>query len=123
MSIVDLELNRQLTKQFIDALPTTITLTPRERVQTPAGGWIWQLGTPREPLVVSLLEQGTVSGLPEPIRTEDGVERRVEFQLLAEWGAPVARGDVFIHSGKEWEVVDLFFDNGYEVRALVSARG
>jgi hypothetical protein len=30
---------------------------------------------------------------------------------------------VFSHQGKEWEVVDLFFDNGYERRALVSARG
>lgn len=120
---MDLVTNRRLTKAFIDHAPVTLTLTPRVKLKQPAGGWRWSNQAPRAPQVMSILEQGTVGGQPRPTVTLDGVERVVEFQLLAEYGAAIARGDIFVHQGKDWEVVDLFHDNGYEIRALVSARG
>lgn len=120
---MDLATNRMLTKAFIDFLPVELTLIPRAKVKKPAGGFAWEDQAPRDPQTFTLIESGTVGGLPRPTVTADGVERVVEFELLGEWNAEVARFDVFTHQGKEWEVVDLFFDNQYERRALVSARG
>lgn len=120
---MDLATNRRLTKAFIDHMPVTLTLTPRARVKKPAGGFAWEDQPPRAPQVFTLIEQGTVGGLPRPTVTVDGVERVVEFELLGEWNAELARDDVFTHKGKDWQVVDLFFENDYERRALVTARG
>jgi hypothetical protein len=122
-SDAEVRVQREITHEFIMRRPVEIVLRPRERVRKPAGGFGWVEGEPRVPQVVSLLEQGTVGGDPRPTVTQDGVERVVEFELLGEWDAVVARDDVFTHQGKEWEVIDLYHDNGYEVRALVSARG
>jgi hypothetical protein len=120
---MDLATNRRLTKAFIDFLPTELTLIPRARVKKPAGGYAWEEQAPRAPQTFTIIEGGGIGALPRPTITADGVERVVEFQLLGEWNAELARGDVFTHKGKEWEVVDLFHDNEYERRALVSARG
>jgi hypothetical protein len=120
---MDLATNRRLTKAFIDFNPVTLTLIPRAKVARPSGGYGWDEQAPRAPQVFTIIESGGIGGLPRPEITADGVERSVEFQLLGEHTSAIARGDVFSHQGKEWEVVDLFFDNGYERRALVSARG
>lgn len=121
--MIDLALNRKLTKQFIDVLPVTLTLTPNARTRSATGGFTFAAGTPRAPQVFTLIEQGTVSGMPRPEITLDGIVRVVEFELLGEYDSELARYDTFTHQGKEFEVVDLFYDNGYERRALVSARG
>jgi hypothetical protein len=118
-----LEVQRRLTSAFIAALPTVITLTPRSKVKQPAGGWTLLEGTPRAPQTMTLVEQTGLDGQPLPRTTLDGVERVVSFEIVAEWDAAIARWDVFTHQGKDWEVIDLYFDNGYEKRALVSARG
>lgn len=120
---INLPLNRKLTKAFIAFNPVTVVLTPRARVKKPAGGFGWQEGTARDPQVMTVIEQTGLSGQPKPLRTVDGVERVVEFELLGAYGATIARDDVFSYQGKDWEVIDLYHDNGYEVRALVSARG
>lgn len=121
--MIDLPLNRKLTKQFIDQLPTSVVLTPNQRVRTPAGGYVLQPQTARPPQVMTLIEQGGTGGLPRPIVTTDGVERVVEFELLGEHDAQMAVGDTFAHQGKDWELVGIFYENGYERRALVAARG
>lgn len=121
--MIDLAQNRRLTKAFIDQLPTTVVLTPHRRVRGASGAFELQDLPARDPQVVTLIEQGTVGGLPRPTVTQDGVERVVEFELLGEWDAELDRRDTFTHQGKEWEIVDLFYDNGYERRALVSVRG
>lgn len=115
--------NRRLTKAFIDANPVTLTLVPREKVKKPAGGYTYQDGLARDPQVMTLIEQTGLAGQPTPRITVDGVDRVVEFMLLGEWDCQMARFDVFSYQGKDWEVVDLFYDNGYERRALVAARG
>ena len=112
-----------MTKAFIDANPVTLVLTPRTREKKPAGGWAWKEGSPRAPQVMTLIEQTGLSGQPKPVVTVDGVERRVEFELLSEWDAGLAAGDVYSYQGKDWEVVELWIDNGYEKRAMVVARG
>ena len=114
---------RRLTTAFIAALPVVLTLTPRSKVKLPAGGYELREGASRAPQTMTLVEQTSIAGQPKPIVTVDGVERRVEFELVAEWDAQIARADVFVYQGKEWEVIDLYFDNGYEKRALVSSRG
>lgn len=118
-----LGVQRRLTKAFIDALPVALTLIPRTKVKLPAGGFSLVDGSPRAVQVVTLVEQTGLSGQPTPRTTVDGVERVVEFQLIAEWDAAIARFDVFSYQGKSWEIVDLFLDNRYEKRALVSSRG
>lgn len=118
--MIDLATNRKLTKDFIDALPVELVLTPRARVRKPAGGYGWEDQTPRAPQTMTLIEPG---GDQRPTVTADGIERVVEFELLGEWNAEMARGDVFTHQGKDWELVEIFYENGYERRALVSGRG
>jgi hypothetical protein len=119
----EIAVQRRLTRAFINRLPVTVVLTPRSREKTPSGGTKWVDGTPRGPQVMTLIEMSTLAGSPEGIRTIDGVERRIEFEMVAETGSELARYDVFTHQGKDWEVIDLFYDNQYEVRALVSSRG
>lgn len=123
MSGINLAVNRKLTKAFIAFNPVTLVLTPRTKVKKPAGGFGWLDGAPRAAQVLTLIEQTGLSGQPKPVRTVDGVERIVEFELLGEYGAAIQDWDTFSYQGKDWEVIDLYFDNGYEVRALVSARG
>lgn len=120
MPVQNLPLHRRLTQSFIAANPVTLVLTPRTKEKKPAGGWAWVDGTPRDPQVLTLIEQ-TVN--PRPQVTADGVDREVEFVLLGEWDALMDTGDVFTHQGRDWEVVEMFYDNGYEKRGMVSGRG
>lgn len=117
---MDLATQRRLTDAFIAVRPESIVFTPRNQMRRPAGGFAWTEGEPRPPQVVTFIESGSA---PQPTVTLDGVERTVDFQLVASWDANIVRNDVFTHQGREWEVVELFYDNGYEVRALVSGRG
>lgn len=84
---------------------------------------MFQDGTPRTPQTMTLIEQTGLSGQPAPRVTADGVERSVEFEIVAAWDASISRFDTFTHQGKAWEVIDLYPANGYEQRAVVSARG
>jgi len=117
---MNLTLNRRITKKFIDELPVSLALVPRTRTKTPAGGFTWTEAAPR-PLQTMTLIEPSVS--PRPITTADGVERTIEFELLGQHDALLERYDVFTHDGKDWEIVMMFHDNGYEKRAMVSRRG
>ena len=123
MPVLNLPLNRKLTKAFIAANPVTLVLIPRTKVKKPAGGTTWENGSPRDPQILTLIEQTGLSGQPKPVVTVEGIERVVEFVLLGEWDCQMETGDVYSFQGKDWEVVGLFYDNGYEKRGLVSARG
>lgn len=120
---MELEVQRQLTLGFIAQKPDTVVLTPQAKVKQPAGGYAWVPGDPRLPLEVSFIENSAQGGNPVPTLTLDGVERRIELFFVAPWGSPVAVHDTFTHQGKEWEVIGIFYDNGYETRAMVSGRG
>ena len=120
---MDLAVQRRLTLAFIAQIPATLVLTPRTRTRQPAGGYVFVPGTPREPVTVTFIENTAQSGQPIPTRTLDGVERVVEMQVVCPWGTPAAVYDTFTHQGKEWEVIGIFYDNGYETRLMVSGRG
>lgn len=117
---MDLATQRRMTKAFIDQLPVQLVLTPQTKRRQPAGGWVFQKEAPRDVQTFTIIE---TSGPPTPTVTLDGIERRVEMELLGEHTAQLAIFDLFTHQGKDWEVVNLFYDNGYEIRAWVSARG
>ena len=117
---MNLELMRRHTLAFINVNPVSITFTPRAKNKMPAGGFAWSEGAPREPQTVTVIE---TPANPLPTVTLDGVVRTVEMEIVAPWGALIARHDVFVLQGKDYEVVDLFYDNGYETRAWVSGRG
>lgn len=114
---------RRITKKFIDLIPSTIVLTPSNKVKKPSGGTSFTDGAPKAPLTVTFIETSAQGGWPKPTATLDGVERVAEMQIVAEWGAPIAVRDHFFHQGKQWEIIGVFFDNQYETRALVSSRG
>lgn len=117
---VDLGIQRKMTEAFIKVKPESIVFTPRTRTRQPAGGWVLTAGAPRDPQTVTFIEMSGLSGTPRPVRTLDGVQREVEMEIVARWDAQIALRDVFEHQGKSWEVVGLFYDNGYELRALIS---
>lgn len=116
----ELAAQRRITSAFIRRLPVTVTLIPREKTPKPAGGFTWAEKTPRTPQVMTLIESPAD---PVPTRTLDGIVRVVQFELLGEWDAYMAHYDIFTHQGKDFEVIEIFHENGYERRALVSARG
>lgn len=120
----EVDIQRTLTRAFINTMPVTITLVPRVKVQKPAGGFTWQEQAARDPQVMRLIEPSTVNGIaPNPIVTGDGVERRIEFTLLGAHDAIIGLYDVFEHAGHEWEVVQVAHPLPWEQRASVARRG
>lgn len=117
---MNLAAQRKVTQAFIAVRPESIVFTPRHKEKKPAGGFVWVEDAARAPQTVTFIEPGSA---PLPTVTLDGIVRVVEMQVVAAWDAAIERFDVFTHQGKDWEVVDLFYDNGYETRALVSGRG
>lgn len=118
----ELALQRKLTSAFIDTQPVMITLIPRTKQQQPGGGFKWVEADPANllPQRLRLIEPSTKFDV---ITTEDGRQRYIEFILLGEWDAVINQNDVFRHAGKRWEVVQLYFHNGWEHRAKVAQYG
>ena len=113
-------LQQKLTTAFIAADPLVVTLTPRSRTRTDAGGWVWANGTPRTAQSFKVVP---MSDDVRPIVTLDGVERRSEFMLLCEHDAVIATGDTFTYDSRQWEVIGLMAPLAYEKRALVATHG
>lgn len=115
----DAELNaqRKVTRAFIRASATLVTLTPHTRERGPRGAWTEVAGTDRDPQLVRLVPQPGTSVLTD----ETGTRRSVDYQLLGEWDAEVEVGDRYTDlAGNVLTVVALEPDNGYEVRAQVT---
>ena len=117
---IGLTAQRRLTTWFINQVPTTVSLQRYDKVKKPAGGWVREPAGVRDPQVVSLVEP---TGLPTPSVTIDGVERKVDFIMVCEWDAEFEVGETFTHQGRSWAIVEEYYDNQYERRALVVARG
>lgn len=123
MNPFELRINRANTRDFISHRATEIILTPRDKLDTPSGGYKYQDGPPRPPQTFRIIELGT-SSTPPVITLTDGNQREAEFWLLGEWDAQVAVDDYWTApDGREWLVGDLVRDNNYETRALVVERG
>lgn len=112
----DLEVQRMLTRAFIDTMPVALTLVPHERVKTQSGGYREETRPARPVQVMRLIEPTMPS---DPLRAADGVQREVSFILLGTHDAEMEVGDRFSFDGDEWELISVFFDNGWERRAAV----
>ena len=119
----ELETQKRLTHVFIEMSGAVeIVLTPRSRVRQPSGGFVLTAGTPRASQRMKLIEASAPSSLSDLSVTLDGVQRKIELELLGVWDAAVAVYDTFEYDGRDWEVVSIPFFNGWERKAVVSGR-
>ena len=112
----ELAIQRSLTHQFILANPSVVVLVPRTRIRQANGGYRQMNGPARESQVMRLIEQAP----PSVVTLEDGTQRSLDYVLLADWNAQVAKGDVFSYEDDSLLVVELYHFNGYEIRASVT---
>lgn len=122
-----LEINRRLTKRFIDDDPHTIVVHARTKVSLPGNQFEYMDGPPRDPQVVKLVYKGSASsfGGAEGLQvTSDGQESRFDFTIVALWDADIEEGDWFEDGqGQRWEIKKEIPRNDYERRFSVSAYG
>lgn len=121
--LMELNVQRQLTEAFINTMPVDITLIPRTRVSDGMGGYTWSEQSPRTPQTMRLIEYSNEATVPEPVLASDGHQRYVQYELLAKWDAELGIWDHFEYDGDEWEVVEVYFNNGWERRAKVARFG
>lgn len=120
----ELRLHRLNTKAFIDANPLVIALVPRTVTNTGTGQQVIE-GEQRPEQTFRLIDQTRTFG-PEPgtVQTLDGQQRKASFQLLGEHDATVGVYDYWLDgNGTRYEIGNLIFRNGYEVRAQVVRYG
>lgn len=124
MEANELRLNMKQTKAFIAANPIQLRLIPRTRVNSGSGSRLEEQ-PPRAEQTFRLIDQTRTFG-PEPGTqlTGDGQQRKAEFQLLGEIGVQIGLYDIWLDTeGTRFEVVNLVYDNPYEVRAQVVRYG
>jgi len=112
----EIDIQRKITRAFIDTMPVIITLIPRVRAKMPTGGFAFQTLSPREPQKMRLIEP---SGLPILLTGSDGVQREMEMILLGRWDCDLEKYDIFDYDGRSFEVAQLYHFNGWEQRAEV----
>jgi hypothetical protein len=120
VTTLELDTQRRLTRAFIATMPVSVALVPRTRTKTSAGGYVFVNQPPRVPQTLRLIES---SAIPRPVVTLDGIVREADFELLGAHDAEMGVYDVFSIDGRQWEVVSLAHDNGWERRALVTRVG
>lgn len=118
--MMELKIQRQLTQAFVMTMPVRLVLTPRSREQAAAGDTAWVDGPDRSEQILRLVEPN----VPQmPSRNVDGIEYRVEFELLGPHDAAMETYDTFEHAGHRWQIIQMYPDNGYERRAEVIRYG
>lgn len=124
MNPTEVQMNRRMTAAFIDANPIDVTLVPRVAVKTGTGTTL-QDQFPRPSQTFRLIDQSAVGGTtPGTVVGTDGRQHKVEFQLLGNYDAMLAKYDYWVDSdGVRLEVAELLPDNGYERRAQVVRYG
>lgn len=111
---------RRITKAYVKAQPELINLVPHERLVDDQGGWTYIKKQPRFTQMFRLIEAGQPgSNATRDVTGIDGISREVEFLLLGDHCAEVELYDRFELNGDEFEVVDIWADNGWEKRASV----
>jgi len=121
-SQAELKIHKANTKAFIATNPSVLQLIPRTRIKD-GSGTRFMNGTPRDPQTFKLIDQSTSRNtIPGKIRTSDGVERLIDYILLAESDALVELWDYWADSDGTWEVGEIYPSNQYEIRAAVVRR-
>jgi hypothetical protein len=116
---------RRVTREFIMASPTEVTLVPNTETRTGSGATKMDEGVPRPVQTFRLIP---MSHTERPQRslsdTGGGVQRKYDFTLLGEWDAVVSENDYFYGPDGEKYIVDSVLPfNGYERKAMVMAYG
>lgn len=118
----ELRINRRMTKRMIQTSPITISLVPYVKQADDVGGWQYLAQAPRQDQVVKLIEPTLISER-EPQPTIDGLVREATYELLGLHDLDIALFDRFMLDAVEYEVIQLWVDNGWEKRASVVSRG
>lgn len=122
-----LEINRRLTKVFIDDDPHTIQVHRRTKVDLPGNQFEYIDGDARPAQIVKFVYKGSASSFAgaEGLQiTSDGQEKRFDFTIVAMWNADLEEGDWFEDAaGQRWEIKTEIPRNDYERRFGVSAYG
>lgn len=100
----ELQVQRQLTKAFIDAEPDSVVLQPFDKESNGSGGYRIVPASPRDPQVMRLIPISTTAF--ERL-TLDGKTVAPQFVLQGEWDCEMQRGDRFELDGKRYEIVHL----------------
>lgn len=124
MTTKEVRSNRRLTQRFIQTSPSYIRLTPYERLPDDQGAWRLAAGEVRHTQRFRLIEGGSVgTNVAAQATSVDGIIREVEFELLGSYDAEIDLYDRFSLGDVEYEVTQVWPDNGYERRASVSRYG
>lgn len=119
----ELDLLRRNTKAFIDVNSITLALVPRIKIRQGTGS-VWQDQAPRLPQRLRLIDQSTSNApVPGTLAGADGIQRKVQFQLLGQHDAVFGLYDYWQADGMRYEIAEVFPPNGYEQRAQVICYG
>lgn len=123
-SKAELDVNRKNTLAFIKADLRLVTLIPQIK-EIKGSGTKVTAGPPRPTQMARLVDQTrTFGAFPGQQTGGDATERQMQYQLILEWDAEIAKDDQWTDAeGVLWRVHDLLPDNGYERRAEVRRYG
>lgn len=116
----ELAAQRKITRMLIASDPTVLELIIMTTTRTNTGGLSFAEASTRDPQTFKFSQITTQSGGADPVRTIDGVERKMDFMLIGEYDAEITAGDHFYLLDEEYLVVELMAPLPYEVRALVT---
>lgn len=119
-SSVELAAQRQLTAAFVAADAEPITLFRSTWMSDGAGGHIKQ--SP-EPVLVQLLRFQPRQDGGSPRQTSDGEQVVPTYTLVGKHTADIQRWDEFTLNGSRYEVVFVYENRQYQVKAEVAYRG
>jgi hypothetical protein len=113
---------RRMTMALIKDDPTAVVLVPRVETLTSSGTKSYVDGTPRasQQVKLSLLGGDGSGSAGRPTATLGGVERIIDYHLIAAHNAVIEAGDYWIDAeGTRFEVVGFSEGWDYEIKALV----
>jgi len=111
---------RRLTREYIKLSPLHVRMTSYERLDDDMGGWRYIRGEQRYTQTFRLIENSQAGSNAAVVSINvDGVVREIEFLLLGDYCADIRLHDRFEKDGDEFQVVEIWPDNGWEKRASV----
>jgi hypothetical protein len=111
---------RLITHLFLLAYGRPVTLLPRVRISDGAGGYIYQLQSPRATQTMKLIEFNSQAGQGQPTPALTGIQRNIQYMLLGEWDAKIGIDDEFTLDNCSWVVKEHMPYNHWERRAIVN---
>lgn len=120
MTTREQQANRRLTRAYVRQNSVNVRMTSYNRQQDDQGSWRYVRGGDRFTQSFRLIESGQPgSNAARSVTGVDGISREVEFELLGEHCADLRLYDRFSLNGDQFEVIEVWPDNGYETRASV----